>query len=203
MAQQVKNLPAMQEMQETRVQPRVGKIPRGGNGNPLRYSYWESPMDRGGCQAMVHWITKSQTQLKQLSMHGLYTAWIIHCLDYTLHVCAILLWRMHVSTIMGIIHSASNFLYLCLLSTPDYRFDLSPKASRVHSAYVGLCQWGCVWGELQDGWFFKDYVLAPGQRPSNCCNPKKSEASINHPDVGEMLKQGYCFLPPQRENKWF
>ena len=43
----------------------VGSIPgsgrsRGkGNGNPLQYSY----LDRGDCWAIVHGVTKSQTQL--------------------------------------------------------------------------------------------------------------------------------------------
>ena len=48
MAQQVKNPPAVQETQETRVRSLVGKIPREGNGNPIQYSCLETPMDRGG-----------------------------------------------------------------------------------------------------------------------------------------------------------
>ena len=45
-------------------------IPGVGNGNPLQYSCLENPMDRGAMGswwAMVHGVTKSQTQLKQLS----------------------------------------------------------------------------------------------------------------------------------------
>ena len=34
-----------------------------GDGNPLQYSCLENAMDRGAWQAMVHGITKSQTQL--------------------------------------------------------------------------------------------------------------------------------------------
>ena len=34
-----------------------------GNGNPLQYSCLENSMDRGACQAIVHEVTKSQTQL--------------------------------------------------------------------------------------------------------------------------------------------
>ena len=45
MAQQVKNLPAMQETQETWVQSLVGR-PLGGYGNPLQYSCLEYPTDR-------------------------------------------------------------------------------------------------------------------------------------------------------------
>ena len=41
----------------------------GGHGNPLLHSCLENPMDRGGWQAAVHGVTKSQTKLKQLSTH--------------------------------------------------------------------------------------------------------------------------------------
>ena len=30
--------------------PELGRSPRGGNGNPLQYSCWENPMDRGAWQ---------------------------------------------------------------------------------------------------------------------------------------------------------
>ena len=36
---------------------------------PLQYSYLENPIGRGACQATVHWVAKSQTQLKHLSTH--------------------------------------------------------------------------------------------------------------------------------------
>ena len=35
-----------------------------GNGTPLQYSFLENPMDRGAWWAIVHGVTKSQTQLK-------------------------------------------------------------------------------------------------------------------------------------------
>ena len=38
--------------------PWVGKIPGGGNGNPLLYSCLGYPMDRGAWQATVHGVTK-------------------------------------------------------------------------------------------------------------------------------------------------
>ena len=44
-----------------------GRSPGGGHGNPLQYSCLEHPMDRGGWQATVHGVTKSQTWSKQLS----------------------------------------------------------------------------------------------------------------------------------------
>ena len=54
MAQQVKNLPAMQKTQEMQVQS-LGwdDSPGGGNDNPLQYSCLENPMDRepGGVQS--------------------------------------------------------------------------------------------------------------------------------------------------------
>ena len=48
----------------------TSSIPGGGNGSPLQYSCPENPMDRGAMGswwAMVRGVTKSQTQLKQLS----------------------------------------------------------------------------------------------------------------------------------------
>ena len=49
--------------------PWVGRIPGGGNGNPLQYSCLEHPRDRGAWWATVHRVVKSYTQLKQLSTH--------------------------------------------------------------------------------------------------------------------------------------
>ena len=46
-----------------------GRFPGGGNGNPLQYSCLENPMDRKAWRAIVYRVTKSQTQLKQLSTH--------------------------------------------------------------------------------------------------------------------------------------
>ena len=47
---------------------RCRSIPRpGGHGNPLQYSCWGNPMDRGAWQATVHAVSKSWTRLKQLS----------------------------------------------------------------------------------------------------------------------------------------
>ena len=44
----------------------LGRSPGRGNGNPLKYSCWENPMDR---RATVHGVTKSQTQLKWGNTH--------------------------------------------------------------------------------------------------------------------------------------
>ena len=47
-----------------------GRSPGGGNGNPLQDFCLENPIDKVAWQATVHRVTKSQTQLKQLSMHA-------------------------------------------------------------------------------------------------------------------------------------
>ena len=59
MAQQVKNLPAMQETQETRVQS-LGQE----DGNQLQYSCLKNPVDRGAWQTTVQRVAKSQTLLR-------------------------------------------------------------------------------------------------------------------------------------------
>ena len=41
--------------------PRLGRSPRGGNGNPLQYFWLENPMDRGAWQATVHELANSWT----------------------------------------------------------------------------------------------------------------------------------------------
>ena len=48
--------------------PGWGSSPGEGNGNKLQYSCLENPMDRGAWWATVRGVTKSRTQLKQLSM---------------------------------------------------------------------------------------------------------------------------------------
>ena len=48
--------------------PGSGRCPGGGNPNPLQYSCPENPKKRGAWQCSVHRVTKSQTQLKWLSM---------------------------------------------------------------------------------------------------------------------------------------
>ena len=50
--------------------PGPGKSPGEGNGNPHQYACLVNPMDRGAWWATVHSISKSQTQLKQLSMYA-------------------------------------------------------------------------------------------------------------------------------------
>ena len=51
------------EYKKLRFNPRVGKIPGEGNGNPLQYSCLVNSMDRGAWRATVHGVTKSGTRL--------------------------------------------------------------------------------------------------------------------------------------------
>ena len=59
----------MQKTWDSGLIPGSERSPGGGHGNPLLYSCLKNPMDRGAWQATVHKITKSQTRLKQPSMH--------------------------------------------------------------------------------------------------------------------------------------
>ena len=66
----VKNLPARTgDSGDMGSIPGSGRSPRGGHGNPLQYSCWDNPMDRGAWWATVCGVTKNQTLLKRLSMH--------------------------------------------------------------------------------------------------------------------------------------
>ena len=69
----VKNLSAKAgDIRDVGSIPGLGISPGGRHGNPLQYSCLENPKDRGSWWATVHGVTKSQTGLKQLSMH----AWV-------------------------------------------------------------------------------------------------------------------------------
>ena len=63
----VKNLPV--NVRDVGSIPRLGRLPGVGNGNPFQFSCLENSMDRGGWQATVHGIAKSQTRLSTLSTH--------------------------------------------------------------------------------------------------------------------------------------
>ena len=66
----VKNLPAVQEPQETQVLY-LGS-PGGQLGIPLKYSCLQNPMVGGAWWATVLRVAKSQTRLKQPSTHAQY-----------------------------------------------------------------------------------------------------------------------------------
>ena len=57
--------------------PELGRSPEGSHDNPLQYSCLENPMARGALRAIVHGVTKSWTQLKQLSMNTCISNYIL------------------------------------------------------------------------------------------------------------------------------
>ena len=58
----VKNPPASAgDTRDMSLIPGSGRSPGEGNGNLHQYSCLENSMDRGGWQAIVHGVTKSQT----------------------------------------------------------------------------------------------------------------------------------------------
>ena len=64
MAQQVKNLPAMLEIQEMWVGSLGQEDPlEEKNGNPVQYSCLKNPMDRGAWPATGHGVAKRWTRL--------------------------------------------------------------------------------------------------------------------------------------------
>ena len=66
----VKNIPANAgDIRDVVLILGLGRFPERGHDNLLQYSCLENPMDRGTWQAIIHRITKSQTQLKQLGRH--------------------------------------------------------------------------------------------------------------------------------------
>ena len=71
--------------------PWVRKIPWTRHGNPLEYSCLEDPMDRGAWWAIVNWVTKSWTCLKQLMHMHMYNwftllaTWNFHSIVNTLY----------------------------------------------------------------------------------------------------------------------
>ena len=71
MAQQEKNLPAMQETWVLSL-CRKDALEKG-MATPLQYSCLENPVDRGAWWATVHRVTKSWTRLKRLNKKTLIT----------------------------------------------------------------------------------------------------------------------------------
>ena len=48
--------------------PGLGRFPGVGNANPLQYSFWENPKDRGAWQATIYGIAESD-MIEQLNTH--------------------------------------------------------------------------------------------------------------------------------------
>ena len=65
----VKNpLPNAGDIRDVGSIPGLGRSPGGGNGNPLRYSCLENPMDKRAWPATVHGVTGLDTT-EQLNTH--------------------------------------------------------------------------------------------------------------------------------------
>ena len=76
----IKNPPAnARDIRDSGSIPGLRRSPGGGNSDPLQYSCLENPMDRGAWRATDHGVTKSQTRLKQLSMHAQDLFWPMSC----------------------------------------------------------------------------------------------------------------------------
>ena len=54
--------------------PGSGRSTGGGRGSPPQYSCLEKSVDRGAWQIIVHRVTQSRTQLKQLGTHARFKA---------------------------------------------------------------------------------------------------------------------------------
>ena len=66
----VKNLLAnARDLRDMGSIPGSRRSPGEGNDNPLQYSCLENLLDRRAWRAIVYGVTKSQTQMKQLSIH--------------------------------------------------------------------------------------------------------------------------------------
>ena len=72
MAQQIKNLLAIQETGDAGSISGSGRSPGQENGNPLQYPCLKNPMDREAWQATVQWVAKSRDMTKQPHMHTQY-----------------------------------------------------------------------------------------------------------------------------------
>jgi len=72
----VENLPAnVRDTRDVGLTSGLGRYAGRENGNPLRYSSLENPMDRGAWQATVHGVTKSW---KQLNIHAFFFRFFSH-----------------------------------------------------------------------------------------------------------------------------
>ena len=69
MALVVKNLPANAGYMKWGSIPGLGRSPGGGNGDLLRYSYLENPMDRGAWRGYSLWGCKESDKSEQLNTH--------------------------------------------------------------------------------------------------------------------------------------
>ena len=84
-----------------------GRSPGGGHGSPLQYSCLEN--SRRAWRATVHGVSKSQTQLKRLSMHAIITE---NC-DYSHEIKrSLLLGRKNMINLDSILKKYSDITFL-------------------------------------------------------------------------------------------
>ena len=96
--------------------PGLARSPGGENGNPLRYSCLENSMDRGVWQATILGVTKSQAQLKRLSMHASFSMHTYTCICVCVCVCVCA--RTHAKSLQTCLNFPS-FIFLdrsCIIS---------------------------------------------------------------------------------------
>ena len=137
----MKILPAIQEPQETWVWSLGWEDPPGeGNGNPLQYSYLESPMVRGAWPVTVHGITKSWTQLKQLSQLStqLYSEFLSCLLSCYQIFCTEYVTRAYIihHIIQNVIHSIESFKWGLVNKHVEFEWILSEAVYKFWNIWV-------------------------------------------------------------------
>ena len=79
----IKNAPANAgDIRDKGLISQSGRSPGGRHGNPLQYFCLGNPMDIGDWLAIVQWVAKSWTQLKQLSIHAYTYSYIVKNLTF-------------------------------------------------------------------------------------------------------------------------
>jgi len=119
----VKNLPANTE--DVGWIPGSGRLPRGGNGNPLQYSCLGNPINRGTWWATAYGVSKSQTWLSDWACTQ--NSWFISvnfccttkCFSYFIYIISfkILFSIMVYHRILNIIPCAKYTVAACYLSS--------------------------------------------------------------------------------------
>ena len=140
--------------------------PRKGNshGNPLLYSWWENPMDRGAWQAIVHGVTQSRTWLKWLRMH---THYISSTYLISVSLCILTLFI--------------QFSFLSILASGNHRSDLF--------IYV----WGALRRERGNGTSLSKPKVPRGEVSLLSTNPARREPDTIRSKRRVLSKQ-FCFI---------
>jgi len=115
----VKNPPA--NARDMGLLPRWGSSPREGNGNPLKYSCLENPMDGGTWLATVHGVTKSHFTLQ------------LHALQHARLPCPSLSPRSLLNLVSINLVMPSNHLILCRLLLSQRMLTYRPKMEATNS----------------------------------------------------------------------